>query len=233
MGGGLPIDLPADEAGTATRTYYGFELARISERLKQIEDVENGPDLMFAPYVVGNLDQVRWRMLTGTTADPLLHQAGPDHVWDRTTPKTPIVSLDVDVDSAQMGDRAWVTGQGSDTELLMSMYQDQSLRVLGYPLLEVDETRSSVSDYTTLGAHTRALLRSSARPYQTWTMVIRANVTPLLGTYRVGDWARVHVGDNHPYIPAREGYYRTRIMDISDAPNGNVHITLAPVMEDR
>ena len=233
VGGGLPIDLPADEAGTATRTYYGFELARISERLKQIEDVENGPDLMFAPYVVGNLDQVRWRMLTGTTADPLLHQAGPDHVWDRTTPKTPIVSLDVDVDSAQMGDRAWVTGQGSDTELLMSMYQDQSLRVLGYPLLEVDETRSSVSDYTTLGAHTRALLRSSARPYQTWTMVVRANVTPLLGTYRVGDWARVHVGDNHPYIPAREGYYRTRIMDISDAPNGNVHITLAPVMEDR
>lgn len=232
-GGALPIDLPADAEGINTRTYYGFELARISERLKQIEDVENGPDIAFQPYVVGDLDRVRWQMRVGTTEDPLLHQAGPDHVWDRTAPSTSIVSLDVDVDSSEMGDRAWVTGQGSDTELLMSTYQDQSLRISGYPLLEVDDVRSSVSELTTLDSYARALLRSSGRPWQTWTMVVRAERAPVLGTYRVGDWVRVHVGNNHPYIPARDGYYRTRIIDISGTDGLNVTLRLAPVMEDR
>lgn len=234
-GGNLPIDLPPDEAGDASATYYGYELGRIARRFQDVEDREGGPDLAFEPYLVDvkKVDQIRWRMRTGTNAEPMLTQDGPDHVWDRTARKTPIVSLDVDIDSTEMGDMAWVTGQGSDTELLMSRYSDQSLRSQGYPLLEVDESRTNVDNLTDLNSHVRALLRRSGRPYQTWTMVVRADQTPKLGTYKVGDWVRVYVGPFHPYIPARTGYYRTRIMELSGSFSGDVKIVLAPQMEDR
>ncbi len=233
-GGSLPIDLPPDEVGTATRTYYGFELARISKRLKELEDVENGPDLRFDPYLTseGRLDRVRWQMKAGTTAAPELAQDGPDHEWDRNAVHGPVVSLDVDTDSSEMGDRAWVTGQGSDTQLLMSMYQDRGLRAAGYPLLEVDESRPSVSRQSTLNAHTRALHRRSARPWQTWKLVVRADAGPKFGTYRPGHWARIHVG-SHPYIKTRTGYYRTRILSVSGGLDGNVTLVLAPQLEDR
>ena len=233
-GGALPIDLPPDQTGTATRTYYGYELGRISQRLQQIEDVEGGPDLAFEPYLTGDeLDTLRWRMRAGTTAAPELTQTGDDHVWDRTTKRTSIVSLDVDLDVDEMGDRAWTTGQGSEAQLLMSMYQDRSLRSQGYPLLEVDETRSSVSEMSTLNAHTRALLRRSGRPWQLWRMVVRADAAPLLGTYRVGDWVRVYVGPSHPYIASRDGFYRTRIMSISGSFADTVTLMLAPTLDDR
>jgi hypothetical protein len=233
-GGALPIDLPPDQAGTNTRTFYGYELGRLSQRLQQIEDVEGGPDLAFEPYLTGDeLDIIRWRMRAGTTQAPELTQDGDDHEWDRTTKQTSIVTLDVDNDADEMGDRAWTTGQGSETQLLMSLYQDRSLRSQGYPLLEVDETRSSVSRISTLNEHTRALLRRSGRPWQLWRMVVRADAKPVLGTYRVGDWVRVHVGPNHPYIKARAGYHRTRIMAISGSFADTVTLVLAPTLEDR
>lgn len=241
-GGSLPIDLQVDQVGSNTRTFYGYELGRISDRLQQIEDVENGPDLAFEPYLTGGgrIDRVRWRMRFGTNVTPELSQApAADHIWDRTTKRTPIVSLDVDLDTDEMGDRAWVTGQGSEKQLLMAMYQDRSLRGQGYPLLEVDESRPSVSRTTTLNSHTRALLRRSGRPWQLWRMVVRARPdglpdgTPALGAYRVGDWVRVVVGDNHPYIPSRTGYYRTRIMSISGSYADQVTLVLAPTLEDR
>lgn len=234
-GGGLPIDLPPDQAGSATRTYYGYELGRVSTRLREIEDVEDGPDLAFEPYLTEDdeLDVIRWRMRTGTTAQPELTQDGPDHVWDRTAKNTPIVSLKVSVDSEEMGDRAWATGQGSEKQLLMALYQDRSLRGQGYPLLEVDESRSTVSLQSTLNSHVRALLRRSSRPWQLWTMVVRRDAGPKVGTYKVGDWVRVFVGDNHPYIPSRTGYYRTRIMSISGGFGDEITLALALTFEDR
>lgn len=234
-GGALPIDLPPDETGINTRTYYGYELGRISDRLQQIEDVEGGPDIAFEPYLPtdGRLDALRWRMRVGTTAEPELTQDGPDHTWDRRASRTPIVSIDDSVDVDEMGDRAWVTGQGSETQLLMSMYQDRSLRSQGYPLLEVDEARPSVSRTTTLNAHTRALLRRAGRPWTLWRMVVRTDSGPKVGSYRVGDWVRVYVGPNHPYIAARTGYYRTRIMAISGSFAETVTLVLAPTLEDR
>lgn len=240
-GGELPIDLPADEAGTNTRTYYGFELGRISERLRQIEDVDNGPDLRFEPYLTagGALGAIRWRMLTGSTANPELTQynrpgtALADHVWDRTAPKTPVVSLGVSIDPDEMGDRGWVTGSGSDNQLMMSRRDFGGLRAAGLPLLEVDESRTTVVHQATLDRYAIALARRAQKPWQTWTMSVRPDITPRLGVYRPGDWARIYVGDNHPYIPARTGYYRTRIMAVQGGLDGAVALTLAPTLEDR
>lgn len=240
-GGALPIDLPADEAGTNTRTYYGFEMARVSERLRQIEDVENGPDIRFEPYLAegGALGTVRWRMVTGTAGEPEVTQYNRpggvpvDLVWDRTAPSSPIDALSVDLDPDEVGDRAWITGSGSDNQLMMARRDQHGLREDGYPLLEVDESRTTVIQQATLNQYAQALARRAQKPWQTWTMTVQAGITPALGTYRAGDWARIYVGNNHPYIRARNGFYRTRIMAISGNQSSAVKLLLAPTLEDR
>lgn len=226
------IELPdVSEPGTHYRQVFGFELAKLGERLRDIEDVEGGPDLALRPYLVGgDHGFVRWRMVWGS---PELVQSGPDHVWDRSAPETPVDSLDVDIDPDEMGDIAWSTGSGSDTALLMAKAEGRTLRNEGYPLLETEEARSSVLEQSTLDSYARALGRRAQKPWQTWTLTVRPDVAPVLGTYRAGDWVRLYVGKDHPVIPARDGYYRTRIMAISGGLAGPVSLTLAPTLEDR
>lgn len=238
--GGLPIDLPPVTDGTHTRTYHGYEFNRISELLKKLEDVENGPDIEFRPYrtnLDGVVTHIRWEMRTG---QPELSQytrpaPGPvsDHVWDHSVVHSGVLALDVDVDPDNMGDIAYVTGSGSEREMLTSVAKGRRLLDRGFPLLEVDESRSTVTRQSTLDAHARALRDISAAPWQTWKLTVRASGPgPRLGDYLVGDWVRVYVGD-HPYLTPKASGYRTRIMGISGDISEAVKVTLAPTLEDR
>lgn len=231
-GGDLPLDLPDDESGTAERTEDGFDLASVWDLVVDIMDVVNGPDIDMPPRFVGGGESVRWQMRTGTTADPLLHQDGPDWVWDAGAVRGSVTGVSVQVDGSKLTTRAWATGEGTDTALLIRRAQDDALTDAGLPLLESVSGYPTVKKFATLQAHADADLRAGMRPEMTWGLTADANASPLLGTYRPGDYATVWTPPDHPYLrhlyPA--GNYRTRIAGFSGGMGRRVRVSLMPTI---
>ncbi|WP_194521979.1 hypothetical protein [Cellulosimicrobium sp. JZ28] len=230
-GGSLPLVLPDDELGSAVRNYPGYELGVVGERVRQLVEVAGGPDIALQPRLTGDGLRIEWVMRAGTTADPLLHQAGDDWAWDRGAARGPLTKLSVDVDATGVAQRTWAIGSGMESALMLGTAYDPAPLAAGYPLLEATGSFTSVLEQSTLDAHAAALADTARRPWQTWALTVRADTAPRLGTYRPGDWARVHVPATHEYL--REGRYRSRVLSVSGDLSASVSVKLAPTMENR
>ncbi len=231
-GGELPVVLPDETPGSNTRTYNGYDLGPLGARLDELMGVINGPDIAFEPRLTADRLGIEWVMRVG---DPLLHQRGDDHVWDSRVPQGGVSGLSVERDATGLAQRAWVTGEGMESALLMERAEDPALLDAGFPLTEVADSRPTVGRRSTLQSHAESALRASLRPWATWSATVQASASPRLGTYRPGDWARVWVPEDHPYLslmlPA--GFHRARVLEVSGGMGEHVNLKFAPVMEAR
>lgn len=231
-GGHLPIVLPDDVAlggaGTdATRTYPGYELGNLGERLQQLREVDGGPEIQFVPRRrADDLRYIEWVMRIGVKPTMMLTQAGPAWIFDRTVPKSPVAGISISSDGSMMGMRAWAAGQGEGEGRPIVVTDDPALLTLGYPLLEVEQPSiDTVSEVGTLDAYTRALLAKSARPIETWTVKVNIHARPNVGQYRPGDWCTLRI-KNHIYQP--DGDYSMRILSISGDTSDYATLSLSP-----
>lgn len=234
-GGSLPLILPPDETGTHERTYPGYELASLGQRLEELVNVEGGPDIAFDPRLTTDRLGVEWVMRTGTAADPLLHQGGGQAwVWDTAAPRWPGGQVSVTVDATQRVNRAFAMGDGFETSLLLATAQDASQWSRGYPLLEATSTHSTVTRQATLAGHARAMIDQGSAPWTTWKL--RATTGSVVvgdgNVVRAGDWCAIHIPAGHMYL--REGVYRSRLGRMTgDAEGRFVELTLLPTKEHR
>jgi hypothetical protein len=251
-GGSLPIVFPAEEGAPNddehTRTYRGSELATVLTRIDQLMDVQNGPDIAFEPRLTEDRMGVEWVMRTGTEAQPMLFQKGDDWVWDTRVPRGGVGGLSVQRDATMLAQRSWLTGAGQDEALLMARREpgqigEVDLRDVGFPLLEVAESRSSVEQIATANQWAAGNLAAVLRPMQTWSCDVLARPAdssgafagPQLGEYRPGDWAKVWIPKDHPLLSliVPEGFQRARLLGFSGGLDDMVRLDLAPTMEVR
>jgi hypothetical protein len=220
----IPVVLPAAPPGTRTESFPGWKLQRVGDQLRQLTARENGPDIRFRPRrQPADPTRIEWVMETGTETVPQLTQAGSDWVFDATAPRGPVLGIGVDTDATVMGMRAFVTGNGMERDILLARASDAALTDAGYPLLEVDEARSTVERQATLQEHADDLLARSARPVEVWKVVVRADaaleVLP-------GDTARVVVkGD--AYLP--NGEWPVRVAKVSGGLGDEVTLDMYPI----
>ena len=232
-GGDLPIVLPSDAelggAGTKhTRTYPGYELGTVGDRVKQLTEVKGGPEIQFVPRRRGDDPRfIEWVMRVGTDSNSMmLTQQGPAWVFDRTVPKSPIASISVDSDGSAMATRAWAAGQGEGEGRPIVYANDPTLTNAGWPLLETEQSSTdTITEDTTLADYTAELLAASARPIETWAMSVDINGRPNLGQYATGDWMTVRV-KSHPFLP--EGDYSMRALNLSGDTSNFVTVNLSP-----
>lgn len=239
-GGDLPINLPADVMGSHERTYHGYDFATVEARISEIEGVDGGPDVAFRPRLSDDRLGIEWDLVTGTDADPLLHQAGGDHVFDARAVRGSVGAVSVQRDGTGLAQRSWMTGAGMEDALLVARREPSQvgaidLRNNGYPLTETVEARHTVDRQATADSWAASNLRGALRPWQTWTAQVRADGSPRLGTYRPGDWCTVHVRPDHPLLSLLrpDGTWRARILGISGDVGDVVSVRFAPEMEAR
>ncbi len=211
-GGTVPVVFPDDEAGTNERTYPGYELATVGQRLSELSEVEGGPEIEFQPRLTSDRTGVEWVMRVGTTAAPQLVQAGLDWMVDTSVPRGNLGGLSVNVDATAVANRAFAKGSGSDEATLISRPGTDSTQwAAGYPLLEAASSYSSVIEQATIDAHATKDVDTNNRPWQTWRL--RVPVDSRVGAARPGDWWKVRVGDDHVFLDA--GMYRSRMASMS------------------
>jgi hypothetical protein len=226
--GALNIVLPPVVAGTNERNYMGYDLGTIGARLRELTGVQGGPDIRFRPRFNGDDPTiVEWVLETGTDANPLLVQRGPDWVWDASVAESGVVKLGVTRDATGMAARAWVPGNGQEVNMRLAWQTDTTLVDIGFPWTETDIASKDVEDMTVLTATADRLLADSMAPWDEWTLQVRADQAPVLGEYLPGDWAQIHVGAGHPMV--EPGLYSTRIMAVDGDHSETVNLTVAPI----
>lgn len=231
-GYGLPIDLPASEAGTNTRRYFGYDLATVWDRLDELSKVISGPELDFRPYLVSAGNAIRWELLIGS---PKLGNLTSSDVWDYGSA---LGQIDVDVNgSASPCMRAWAKGSGTERTMLAGYAADDTLIGFGYPPTDfVDTEHTSVVVKATLDGHASADLAKLSGPTETWKCTVRVDgvtvngvsVSPKLGAWSLGD-APLFGVSGHPWIS--NGQYRRRIIGFSDDTESTVSLQLESTLE--
>jgi hypothetical protein len=226
--GHLNIDLGQQVPGTRERTYYGFDLASIGDRLRDLTEVDDGPDMRFRPrFSAADPTVVEWAFETGTETDPLLTQRGPDWTWDLAVDRSGAVELNVSRDGSRLASRVWAPGAGQEADQLIEWQTDTRLISGRYPWTEADTAKKDVEDIAVLQASADRAMDESLAPWDEWSLTVRADTTPVLGEYLPGDWAAIAVPDGHPLVP--RGTYRVRILAVDGDGSHAVKLTVAPI----
>lgn len=200
----LPIDYPSDITGSNNRTYPIYDLATVGQRLQELTQVDSGPDIDFEPYFdPANPGYVRYQMRIG---NPVLQQLGLDLVWDY---QTGLRSVSVDSNGSSMVTGAFVKGNGTERSSLVAYQRDNTLVSIGWPATEMVDSRTSVTDASILQGYANSDVALFKNPVELWNAVVRADTTPILGTYSPGTYAVFNM-QRHPWIP--DGQYRQRIL---------------------
>ncbi|WP_409186731.1 hypothetical protein F9C11_21820 [Amycolatopsis sp. VS8301801F10] len=229
-GSNLPIDLPdIDPAGTNTRTYHGYDIAPGGQRLRELTQVDGGPDVLFQPYLttVGGARYIRHRMLIGT---PWLTQPGVDlRFFYRRT----LTNLAISGGIRSTATRAIVKGAGQEAGQLYGMASATDLISSGWPLTDdINTSHTDASVQSTLDAWATANLSLAAGQPQQWQATVLADADPQLGSYTPGHFVTYSVTD-HIWLP--DGNYRWRLIGTSrggSTPRDRVDHQLQAVRAD-
>jgi hypothetical protein len=232
-GGNVPVVFLPDEVDpnpTNERNYLGADLGLVGDRLEDLTNVIGGPDIDFAPRFTPDRLGIEWVMRTGTKAQPQL-SANTSHVWDISVAQTSVRKLKVRRTAEKLVARAWATGGRQSDTVMTSRYDNPTLTDAGFPLLEsVDSSHSSVSVQSTLDDYAREAARVGYKPISFWSFEVRADASPQVGVYQIGDYCRLKLkGD--PYLPdnVTDGHQR-RIVSISGDEQGKwISITTGEV----
>ncbi len=224
----LPLDLPAvlPDGGTNVRNYPGYETATAGQRLQELTQVENGPDMYFQPYLTtsGGFRAIRHRMLIGT---PLLVQLGGALRFDY---RSTLVALSIAGDGSGQANTAFVKGSGNEAGTLFGYATDTTLIDQGWPALDmVDTGHTSASEQATLDGWARADVALYGTQPEQWQAVVRADRDPAWGSYNPGHYADYSVKGHH-WLP--NGTYSYRILGVSHSsgtPRGCVDHQLQAV----
>ncbi|WP_336156634.1 hypothetical protein [Amycolatopsis sp. VC5-11] len=209
-GSNLPIDLPTiSPGGGNTRTYHGYDQAYGGARLRELTQVDQGPDMFFQPYLttVGGQRYIRHRLLVG---NPYLVQPGVDlrFFYRRTLTK-----LDIAGGVKPGAVRSFVKGAGNEAGQLYGTATADSLIAAGWPLTDdVDSSHADASVQSTLDSWATANVTLSSSQPEQWQATVLADADPQLGTYNPGHFATYSATDHH-WLP--DGNYRWRVIGIS------------------
>lgn len=222
---GVPIVLPADEAGDRTESWPVWQLSTYGEQLRQItQRAVNAPDIRFAPRrKAGDPRFLEWVMQVGTATAPALSQAGPDWVFDTTVARSPVLGISTDEDATSMAQQVWVTGNGMEEDQLMALRYDDTLLKLGWPLTEAEENHATVEEQDTLRGHADNLLARSARPIEVWRVTVKADAAREV---MPGDYCQV-ITRGDVWVP--DGQRRMRVQKISGDLGDTLTLDMYPM----
>lgn len=206
-GGDLPIAYPADIAGDAVRTYPGYDLAYVGQRLTELTQVLDGPEIEFRPEFVDEVSkqQIRWRMRIG---NPHLGNLAFVHAFDYGRA---LVDLTYSVDGTARATRDYERGNGMNRDLV-SGFSDFPL-ASGDPaaiLLErVGADHTSTADRAVLDGWAQAGVLNNLVVSPDLKATVRipgddgqgnATRSPILTTVEAGDNCMAQI-KRHPRIP--------------------------------
>lgn len=228
-GGDLGIAVAGARSSGVMRTvsYPPGEMKPLADLLRDLANAEDGFD--FAVDVRYNDGGHPERFLQ--IGSPRLGQPGAPHVWEYGVN---LVDFTWPVDAASMATRVFVQGTGDASEPITRYAADDALRRAGWPLLEAAANQLDTRNTALLDASARGALAARRRPIVLPELTVRADLDPVVGTYLVGDDARIVIED--PFFGEERLDVPVRILGLEVTPGDDgsqelVKLTVAPIPE--
>lgn len=209
----LPLDVPAalGDSGANVRNYPAVDLAYFGQRLQELTQVQNGPDICFQPYFSAP-GTIRHQALIGNpyltvTSQPMVFDYGAN-----------LISVIPPVSAVGMATRSYAKGAGTDAGSLVWGYSaDATLENAGWPLLEsVDSNHTTVTAQAEIDGWAVANQTQNGRAVKAWAARVRLDGAAPAGSYAPGQ-AVVYNMQGHFWIP--DGLYSQRLLGISNGPD--------------
>lgn len=217
-------------------TYFGYELADIGQAIKQLSEVEGGPDIAFG--VGANLDSDGRPIRLMRVGNPLIGQAGADWVFETGAN---ILAYNFGSDATRMATRTYAKGEGSELGSLIAVAESTYSYDDGWAALEHDQSYTNVTETGTLQDHATADQYAARLPVVSPTFVVAGDgrdrygnhVYPEIGSYGVGDQARIVLQDIF-FSAGLDFPARIIGIDIDPGDDGveTVTLTVAPIVDN-
>lgn len=192
--GGLPMSTVAYQGGNHERNYNSFDYATVWDRIRDIADLEDGPEIRLDPILRGTALVFQQR-----TANEIV-----DHhwKWNVTVPGSRVIFEDTDIEGDDLCTQSYGAGGREKDMLLVARATSSVLTSMGYPVLqEANNLHSSVSELPTLQSYVNADVNAGRRMGVTRSLQCDIDMD-----VRPGDWADVRTND---------GVINLKITDVS------------------
>lgn len=203
---------PPSGTGTRTMSYFGYDMATVGQRLQELTQLDQGPDIDFVPFFSAP-GVISYHVMIGYPYITYNMQS----VW--LDYKSSVPSIKVSSDSSKLASIVYVKGNGTGAETTWATASDTTLTNAGWPLLEyVDNSHGSQATSGSLQDFANADIKLFGRPVETWSATVRMDKLPYFGNYLPGMYVTFNVTD-HPWIP--DGTYLHRIIGYTQGDNQN------------
>jgi len=205
----LPITLPADVAGSISRTYYGYHFEWLGDVLQNLMDEDGGTDIDFRPRWVGNA--LNWEMRTGSLSSG-------SYEWHVGVEKSGITDLSVTTDAVNVATAAYAIGEGSGIDKLAHSQRDLTP---DYPFADRLTTLSTETSEDALARYALGELNAFETPTEQWGFSILASGSPKVSDLLLGGTAKTWMQDD-PWLTEKS--YTNRIIGFSGDLSENVNL---------
>lgn len=214
--------VPASSGILLDRTYYDYELKTYYNALQDLSRAEDGFDFNILCAYGGsgvtktlNLGYPRLGVVYSSTNIQATVFDFPGNIVEYLYPE----------DGSIAANKVYALGAGSNEGKLVSIQTDPTKLTTGWPLLEEQANYSDVTDQTYLDQLAEGQVNAVSYPPTVLRIVVPAYVTPIFGTYSIGDDARVMITD--VFFPdTLDEVYRIVGLSIEPGEDGPERVTL-------
>lgn len=224
-GGSIGVTVDSSiSAVVRDRTYNGWDLTGVGDALKNLVNIDGGPDLVF-DVLPSSPAPIRALRL----GDPWLGQQGSSWEWEIGGN---VMGYSWPSDGTRMATRAFATGQGVDLGLPIAVAEDTSRYVGGFPLLESESTYGSAETTDTLLGHAASDQEAGRMPVVLPKLVTRGDITPTAAEVDRGDDGWLVIPPDPFHRDGWEGPVRVINMAFSPGTDAErVELTMAPLLD--
>lgn len=207
------------------RTYYYYEIKGVYPALQDLSRAENGFDFNIQVSYDPITNEPLKTLVLGYPRSGTIYDINDPEALVFIFPAGNIVEYEYPEDGAIAANVVYALGAGSNEGKLLETAQDTALLADGWPLLEEQANYSDVTDSTYLQELATGQVLAVAYPPTTIKIVVPAYVTPELGSYSIGDDARLIITDER-FPNTLDAVYRIVGLSVQPGEDGPERVTI-------
>lgn len=207
-----------------SRVFYSYELKSLYSALSDLSKSQNGFDFNIQVAYDGGGNPTKSLVLSypmSGTRYSATNVSAPFFQF----PAGNMVSYEYPEDGSIAANTIYVAGAGSNEGKQILTATDATKLASGWPLLEDSANFSDITDTSLLGNLASAQVLAVSYPPTTLKIVAPPYVDPVLGTYKIGDDARVVINDER-FPTGLDAVYRIVALSVTVGETGPEQVTL-------